>query len=351
MRNMKNRTAFGRFARTGVPANTFERLSPEAWQAVALLGEMIAGGDYQFAQPNLTDIARANGSDDVAGLIDEASSAHPEISLGYSRSISGVNYKTLVRTGVPSVSFRNANEGTATTKGTYENRLFETFIMDPEWVCDQAVGDGHEDGAAAYIALEASAILEGTMQSLATQFYYGRDSDAKGFPGLVSAYDSTNMVVDAGGTTASINTSVWAVRFGPKDIGWVWGNGGTLDVSEATLERVLDGSDNPYWAYCQHLTAYPGLQVCSTHSCARVHSINGTDSNADLTDEDLANLLSTFPAGFPPSMLLMNRTALGQLRSNRTATNPTGAPAPFPSEAFGVPILITEAITDTEEPP
>jgi hypothetical protein len=49
-----------------------------------------------------------------------------------------------------------------------------------------------------------------------------------------------------------------------------------------------------------------------------------------------------------PTILVMNRRSLKQLQESRTATNATGAPAPFPSEAFGVPILVTDAITNTE---
>jgi len=351
----KQRTAFGRHVRTGVPADVFERLDPRTFQAILALGELMAEAQADAARqwgdyPTLVDIVTMNGSDAVAGLIDEAATAHPEINLGFSRTISGISYKTLVRTGVPSVSFRYANEGTATTKGAYTNRTVETFIMTPEWQCDQAVGDRHEDGAEALIALEASAILEGAFQTLASQFYYGDSNDAKGFPGLIDSYDSTNMAIDAGGTTASINSSAFLVAFGPRDVGWVWGQNGSLEVSDVTLQRVLDGSGNPFWAYCQNLQAYPGLQVCSTTSVARVHSINGTDANAALTDDDLANALATFPPGKMPNVILMTPRSRAELRASRTATNPTGAPAPFPDEAFGVPIAATQAITDTEEP-
>jgi hypothetical protein len=32
------------------------------------------------------------------------------------------------------------------------------------------------------------------------------------------------------------------------------------------------------------------------------------------------------------------------LQASRTATNPTGAPAPFPENAFGIPIVVTDAL-------
>lgn len=338
---------------TQVPEDVFKRLSPQAWNALGALADLMAGpqAGRQFADsnPTLLDIAVMNGSDPVVGLVDEASQAHPELTLGYARTIKGISYKTLVRTANPAVAFRNANEGTATTKGTYENRTFETHILDPEWLADQAVADRHEDGAEAVIALEASAILEGAMQRLATQFYYGTASDAKGFPGLQEVYN-TSLQIKAGGTTGSTQSSLWAVRFGPKDVGWLWGNDGELEVSDVSLQRVLDSNTPPraYWAYAQHLSAYPGLQVCSVNSVGRVCNIHPSDSGATLTDTDIANLLALFPVGKPPHLLFCNRATQAGLRGNRTATNPTGQPAPFPTESFGVPIAVTDAIVSTE---
>ena len=300
-----------------------------------------------MTMPTLLDIAKANGSDGVVGLIDEATKAHPELTLAPARTIKGLNYKTLVRTANPTVGFRNANEGTAATKGTYENRLVETYILNPRWECDKAVADRYEDGPEAYIALEASAILEAAMQTLATQFYYGTGADAKGFPGLVAAYDATNMVVDAGGTTAATGSSVWALRFGPKHVTWVYGNGGSLELSDVAEQRILDGNDNPFTAYVQELLAYPGLQVASLYSIGRIKKLTA-DSGKGLTDDLVAELLSKFPVGVRPDVLLMSRRSLRQLQDSRTATNATGAPAPFPTEAFGVPIAPTDAVTDTE---
>jgi len=300
-----------------------------------------------MAMPTLLDIAAANGSDAVVGLIDEASKAHPELTVGAARTIRGVHYKTRVRTALPSVGFRNANEGVAATKPTYENRLVECYILNPRWECDKAVADSYEDGAEAYIAEDGVAMLEAAMQALASQFYYGTGSDAKGFPGLLAAYDTANMVVDAGGTTADTGSSVWAVRFGPREVTWVYGNDGDLALSDVTEERVTDGSGNPFTAYCQEILARPGLQVASVYSIGRIKKLT-EDSGKGLTDDLISTLLSKLPVGKRPDVLFMTRRSLRQLQQSRTATNATGAPAPIPDESFGVPIRVTDAIVDTE---
>jgi len=301
-----------------------------------------------MGMPTLLDIAKANGSDAVAGLIDETTKHTPEINMGFARTIRGLNYKTLVRVGLPSVGFRGANEGVDASKGVYENRLYETHLLNPRWICDRAVADSHEDGAEAFIALEADGIVKAAFQHLASQFYYGTAHDAKGFAGLISAYDSTNMVVDAGGTDANEGSSVWAVKFGPRDVAWLYGNGGSLDLSDVREESVLDSNNKPFTAYVQEMLARPGLQVGSVYSIARIKKLTNAEDEANLTDGLIAQLLGKFPVGVVPDVLFMSRRSLEQLRSSRTATNERGEPAPIPTQAFGVRIEVTDAITNTE---
>lgn len=301
-----------------------------------------------MATPNLLDIAKLNNTDSVVGLIEEATRAHPEVDLAPWRPIRGINYRTRVRTALPTASFRNANEGSAAVKSTFENRLVECFLLNPRWECDIAVADMYEDGWESYMGIEAGGMIEAAWQALATQFYYGQTAgDAKGFPGLLNMYDSTNLVVDAGGTTATTASSVWAVKFGPRDVSWVLGNGGALDVSEVQKQRVLDGSSNPYTAYVQEMFARVGLQVGSIYSIGRIKKLTA-DSGKGLTDLLISDLLSKFPAQWQPDVLLMSRRSLMQLQKSRTSYSPTGAPAAIPDQAFSIPIKVTDAISNTE---
>lgn len=310
----------------------------------------------------LHDIAVANGSDAIVGLIDETSKAHPEVTgmvqvgtevrtipnVGASRTIEGLNYKTLVRVGLPTVGFRAANQGVAPTKSQHENRQFETFICNPRWQADKAAADRYEDGAASYLAMEASSHMEAAMQLLSKQFYYGAASpgDLLGHPGLVNAVTSS-MIVSATGTTPNAATSVWAVKWGLKDVIWLWGNNGQLELSDVDERDAEDAEGKKFTAYHQELTAYPGLQVGSTRSIGRICNITN-EAGKTLTDDLISDLLSTFEEGVVPDVLFMNRRALSQLQKSRTATNSTGAPAPFPTESFGIPIALTGGILNTE---
>jgi len=92
-----------------------------------------------MSMTTLLDIAKRNASDSVAGLLDEVSRQVPEVSgmvrdrgqmitvpnMAAARTIAGIQYKTLVRTGLPTVAFRSANNGSDPSKSTVENRLVE----------------------------------------------------------------------------------------------------------------------------------------------------------------------------------------------------------------------------------
>lgn len=51
----------------------------------------------EMSMPTLLDIAIQNGSDTVAGFIDEATKWRHEVVPGYARTIKSVMHKTLVR--------------------------------------------------------------------------------------------------------------------------------------------------------------------------------------------------------------------------------------------------------------
>jgi hypothetical protein len=311
----------------------------------------------------ILDIAKRNGSDAVVGIIEEATKAVPEVSglhpetriaipgVADARTIKGTSYKTLVRTGIPTVGFRDANEGATGLKSTWANRLVETFIMNPRWTVDKAIADKSEDGWQMLMADEAFGVTEAAVLQLGRQFYYGRNTTynghAKGFLGLLDVYDATNMVVDAGGTTAATGSSVWAVKFGPQAVRWVYGANGIMEPSEVETRDVNDASSNPYTAYFQEMCLYPGLQISSPRYVARLKKLTA-DSGKTLTDAKLSALMELFAVGVRPDALFMTKRSRRQLRDSRTATNDTGKEAPLPMDYDGVPIIVTESLSDVE---
>jgi hypothetical protein len=309
--------------------------------------------------PNATllDIAKLNGSDAVVGLIEEVRTAAPEVMVLPARTIRGTSYKTVHRTGYPAVGFRAANAATTAGASTFTNKLVETFILSSLITCDKAVANAYEDGVGAWQAMEAVGVAKQAMIELGQQIFYGTNTtfggNDAGFPGLLGTYDSTNMVVDAGGTTDNVASSVWLVATGTQDVSLILGNGQAMQLSDWREETV---SSVP--SYVADLTGWIGLQVVNPYSVCRIRKIT-TDSGKGLTDALIADAIAKFPVGMTPNYIFMNRRSRMQLHKSRTVTlfggpgasKPAGSVelvAPIPESAFGIPIVTTDNILSTE---
>jgi len=292
----------------------------------------------------LLDIAKRNNSDAITGLIEEGMSPYqPEIKMSNARTINGINYKTLIRTGRPAGAFRNVNEGGVEGHSTYVNLLVECYVLDFQVFVDKAIADSSEDGASAFLADEATGVMQGNLELLSKQFYYGTNNDSKGFRGIKQMV-SSSLVYDAGGT-GSQTTEVFGVKWGSRDVRWVVGNGGNLALSDVEVINKQDANKKTYPAYWQYMDAKIGLQVGNKYSISAIKNLTDTKP---LNDHILAELISECQSrGVTMDAFYMSAKALKQLRESREATNALGTPAPFPTEAYGIPIHITSGISNS----
>lgn len=318
-----------------------------------------------MASLNLLDLTHLRGNDAVVGLIEENLRHVPEMSIFPWRTpIRGTSYTTGIRTGLPTVGFRNANEGSTPSKSSFKKGLVECFIIDAQIKADKAVADAHEDGAAAFQATEASGVAEATLRTLGRQIFYGTALDAKGFPGLKAFLPKAGvnaggdlLCIDATGTSASTASSVFAVKFGEKDAIMVPGNGTVLDLGEWRIQSVADENDatKQLTAYVNGLTAWVGLQLGNENCARRICNLTA-DVGKGLTDTLLATLLESFPTGFVPDALFMSRRSRRQLQNSRTVVLQGNAKvradqpsiAPIPTEYEGIPIIATDSILNTD---
>ena len=343
--------------------------------------------------PTLLDIAKRNSAGDgLLNLIDETTKATPEVRMGAARTIKGRSYSQYVRTSLPASPFRLANQGVPISKATYELRTVSTTILNPIFQVDRAVADGSEDGPQKYIADEGEAQTEAAIQALGRSFYYGshiwmptiagvltpQGGSVSSFPGLLDLYDNT-YEFDAGGTPADIPqlagapaygvvpagsitaagspygaTSVYGVKFGDKNVQWVWGQNGSLDLEDVKEVVIQDNAGRSLTVYHQELLAYPGLQLGDRRGVVRIKNITPASATATntaghpLTDKILADALVSLPANIVPDAWFMTRAAVTALRDSRTATNTTGDPAPIPTDYAGIPIYLTDSLSNFE---
>ena len=295
----------------------------------------------------MLDVLKANSGDAEIGIIDDSIVDSPEFNIVPARAIEGTSYKTKIRTGNPTVSFRKANDGVTASKSNLELRDVECYIMSARIQADKAVADVYPmGGAEAYFAEEAMHTFEASTELFGTQFYYGDILTSNGFPGLQSAVDTT-MVYDATGTTAATATSIYLVRMGPRDVQAVLGANGQLRLGDMREETITGNNSLDLPGYVADLTAWIGLQSTNKNSIARIYNVT-EDSGKTADDALIARGLELFPASRQPTHIFMNKRSIWQLQRSRTATTTDGREAPLPTSVFGIPIVNTDSLVITE---
>ena len=215
---------------------------------------------------------------------------------------------------------------------------------------DYAVANAWRNGPEDLIAREGVRHLNAALFALEQQVIYGVTSpgDSAGFVGLLGSANldalADDMVIGAGGTTASQQSSLYAIKTGDNDVKLV-----TPMAQGVTLgDAIVQESSDSYPVYYIPASMYIGLQLGGKYSAGRIANLSVTTDTKPLTDDLISDVLAAFPSGGGPDFMVTNRTMLKELQQGRTATNPTGAPAPFPQSSFNVPLFTSDANTITE---
>jgi hypothetical protein len=302
----------------------------------------------------LLDLAKLNSADMAVGLIEEVLTVAPETTIIPARTIPGTSYKISARTGRPTVSFRALNEGTDATKSNFTERTIEAFLLSARVECDKAAANAYIDGAVAYQALEARGVMAEALYKIGQQTIYGTAQDGKGFPGLQSLVTTLgSVVVDGTQASGSACSSVYAIAAGSQGVQYVYGQNTTIDLSAFREGDASDGNSKRFAAYIADLTAWVGLQCANKYAVGRIKNL-GTTTGTTCSDAKLLDLLRQFPVGVKPTHFLMSRRSAYQLAISRSITANTKQEAfsgllnGLPTESFGIPIIVTDSITDTE---
>jgi len=312
---------------------------PESYNTLA--------GLVQLNDKNLADL-------NVSDLLDGAPLLN---AINAQTASNGTEHKYLKQTTASSAAFRDALDGATKTASADTLVTVTLKILDATFDTDIALADAYKSGRDAWLQLELLRSLKQTFAHVEKQMFYGAASpgDTKGFAGLrdnaqLDAIADT-MVSNAGGSNVATQTSCYLLRHGMDDCSMILGNEGQIVVEdEPTIIQKAGSGSGYYPALYVPVTGYLGFQIGSAYSAARIANIECNDltSTSAFDDEKIAAALSLFPASKMPNVCVMNRNALQLLRRSRGAYSPTGAPAPFPTEVFGVPIVVTDGLVSTE---
>jgi hypothetical protein len=256
-------------------------------------------------------------------------------------------------TGATGAAFRDVNEGILNAASQDEQVSVDLKFFDGSFTRDVALADGFKDGRAAYMEKEVMRAIRSLFAGLEKNLLQGTGgvtgTGFTGFPDLTTVDALADaMVIDSGGDGGQ---SVWMARTAEDAVAIIAGNDGRIDfnydpdqlVYVQTVASATAANQRGYMALAAALSGYFGVQYGNIYGLGRIANVN-TTSGHTLTDAKIADLLAKFPASSFPNVCIMSRSALAQLQKSRTAVNPTGAEAPFPTEVFGVPIIVSDHV-------
>jgi len=260
----------------------------------------------------------------------------------------GTTHKFQREATAPGVGFRLINEGITNATGTFDIVTLTCALLDGSLTRDKAVALGYKDGPTAYMDKEGTKSLRASFFALEKALFQSNQN--KQFTSLAGNeyYDAITVdsqVINAGG---SGGRSVWVLRSAEDGISMIAGNDGRIDMAaEDATVLARDSSNRAYTALHRSLMGWFNVQVGSKYDAVRICNLDATTGHL-LTDKLIAQALVKAKVGMPFNMIVMSRTSLSELQDSRTAVNPTGAPAPFPGESFGVPIIVTDGLSESE---
>lgn len=295
-------------------------------------------------------------------LIDETQLATPEVTgihpitgqqipgVANAREISGTHYETSARVGLPTVGLRQLNDGTDYTKSEYKKEVVPCFLANPRWGVDSAM-ETVDNSVPEALAKEAQAHLVAYLQLLGRMFFYGTNATyggvADGITGLLQSV-SSDMTVDATGSTADGCSSVYAVSFGDDAVRWVSGLSGQHEIKDPRMSTETGANSKPYTAIVQEMFARPGLQVASpTLRISRIKNITA-QAGKTLTSDMLGELKLKHKLSYKPHALFTTERVIEQYRQSlqSVSSSPNRVDTVYTFE--GIPLVPTESLLDTE---
>ena len=340
----------------------------------------------------------------LSGLLYTVRTEVPVIDHFDALEMAGTRFWSLAVTGLPSAGFLNVNEGYTSTEATLQMAEFNAFriggaVEVPESSANLWNDENNRGAQLPYTfeALQAETKMKAFLRTVQQQIFTGTSNDSKGFPGLKeltpfvsgNTYTATDIpqdaawaksVINAGGSTSSTASSIYAVSYGPTKcclrFGGPQGMAGFLAMSPwervwKTATDPVDSASKSQWYRVSSGEGYVGLQVSGSNeanasrkfrqdSVRRIANVT-QDSGKGCTEALLDQLIASFPPGYAPSAFFMSYRSQKQLQDSKGTgqtifvngnggmQDPTYTQrAPLPTEHRGIPIIVTDAIGNTD---
>jgi len=216
-----------------------------------------------------------------------------------------------IRSALPEVYYRKANQPIPASKTTTEERTFTSAHFESKSQIDRAVASrGGQDRIAYNRWNQAQGHLQAHAIELAELLVYGSPTDSnQKTAGLfdilstLSASEPTSkQIVDAGGT-GSDNCSIFKVHWGELSVFGIYPKGTTAGISRIDhsvgnkLVKIpgVDKNGNPgdFWGYEEEFMTDHGLVVKDYRQTARIANIDVSNLVSGSNAADLIDLMIT----------------------------------------------------------
>ena len=283
-----------------------------------------------------------------------------------------------IRSGLPTVYYRKANQAIPASKTTTEERTFQAAHVESKSQMDEKVANrGGSDRIAYNRWNQAQGHLQAHAQEQASLMIYGSPDDSHlktaGFFDIYSALsgsEAANQIIDGGGTTSdmcSILLAFWGERsmFGIYPAGSMAGIKRTDRSAGGKLVQISgldsDGNAGTFWGYEEQFEFDHGLVVKDYRQAARIANIDPVTLRSGAGAADLIDLMiSAYYKIHNPSngkgVWYVNRTVEAFL--HKQALTKVGAGGGLSFENFegkrilsflGFPIKRSDALLSSED--
>lgn len=282
--------------------------------------------------------------------------------------------QTTIRTGLPTVYYRQMNAGVPKSKSTTAQITENTAELTARSEVDVSVAklNGNVN---AFRLDEAMAFLEAMNQRQATTMFYGSAANPEEYVGFSNRYGDLSAgnaqnIIDAGGTSTD-NLSIWLVGWGQRSTFGVFPKGSKAGISHEDLGigDAFDSNDDRFRAYMDDWKWENGLVVKDWRYNVRIANVDVSDltgqtgTQAAAATTAVVKLMSRAIDRLPTlndvkPVFYANRTLISLLRiaamdKSSSAVNITESVNQFGDTIFttrflGIPVRIVDALLNTE---
>lgn len=233
----------------------------------------------------LADISKRTSPDGkvsaIAELLSQTNSVEEDIV--YKEANQATSHVESIRTGLPSVYWRQYNAGVPDSKSTTAQIAEPMGMMEARSPIDAKLLTLNGNSAA-YRMSEDAAFIEAMGQEFASKIFNGNVGvDSKTFSGLATRYSSTtagngNNVILAGGS-GSDNASIYLVVWGESTVFCTYPKGSQAGLMSRDLGELTetDASGNKYQARVTLFQRDAGLVVKDWRYVVRIANIDVSD--------------------------------------------------------------------------